>query len=62
MWQEGNSAYGAGASQSQYYGQAGMAQPGVPLQFYAPSPVGSTFYPGSRSSLDNPSVQGSIQG
>ena len=61
MWQEGNSAYAAGSSQSQYYGQAGMAQPGVPLQFYAPSPVGSSFYPGSRSSLDNPAVQGSIQ-
>lgn len=64
MWQDGNSAYGAGSSQNQYYGQAGVAQPGVPLQFYAPSPVGSTFYPGSRSSLDgNPGVgvQGSIQ-
>lgn len=61
MWQEGNSAYAAGSSQSQYYGQTGMAQPGVPLQFYAPSPVGSSFYPGSRSSLDNPAVQGSIQ-
>ena len=63
MWQDNNNAYGpAGASQSQYYAQPGMTQPGVPLQFYAPSPVGSSFYPGSRSSLDsNPGVQGTMQ-
>jgi protein YIPF5/7 len=61
MWQDNNNAYGA-AGTSQYYGQAGMTQPGVPLQFYAPSPVGSSFYTGSRPSLDgNPGVQGSMQ-
>ncbi|KAI0798718.1 hypothetical protein BC629DRAFT_1502195, partial [Irpex lacteus] len=41
-----------------FYGQ----QPsGVPLQFYAPSPVGSSFYGSSRTSLDgNVGAQGSI--
>ena len=41
--------------------QAGASQPGVPLQFYAPSPVGSTFYSGSRPSLDgNMGAQGTM--
>ncbi|KAH8080286.1 Yip1-domain-containing protein, partial [Cristinia sonorae] len=56
MWQD--STY-AGQGQQAYYAQPGASQPGVPLQFYAPSPVGSTFYPGSRSSLDV--AQGNIQ-
>lgn len=62
MWQENSGAYNAGTSQSQYYAQPPAAQPaGVPLQFYAPTPVGNTFFPGSRSSLDgNPGVQGSM--
>ena len=48
-------------AQSQYYSQAGASQPGVPLQFYAPSPVGCSFYPGSRSSLEgHVGAQGSI--
>lgn len=60
MWQENNNnAFGASSSQNQYYG-APPAQ-GVPLQFYAPSPVSSTFYSGSRPSLDgNVGAQGSI--
>ncbi|KAJ3520353.1 hypothetical protein NM688_g9174 [Phlebia brevispora] len=61
MWQENNNLYASSSSQGQYYGQAGASQPGVPLQFYAPSPVGSTFYPASRSSLDgNVGAQGTI--
>ena len=40
MWQD-NNPYGSGSQQAQYYGQP-APQPGVPLQFYAPSPVGST--------------------
>lgn len=73
MWQDSNNLYGAGSSQGQYYAQP--AQPsGAPLQFYAPSPVGSTFYSASRTSLDGnvgahgtmnpqaaPSYGGSIQ-
>lgn len=60
MWQDNNNVYGAGTSQSQYYAQP--AQPsGVPLQFYAPSPVGSSFYSASRTSLDgNVGAQGTI--
>ncbi|KAI0074168.1 Yip1-domain-containing protein [Panus rudis PR-1116 ss-1] len=58
MWQDNNNAY-AQQPQSQYYAQAGGAQPGVPLQFYAPSPVGSTFY-ASRTSLDGNVAQGNI--
>jgi len=60
MWQDNNNIYGASSSQSQYY--AGAPPPaGVPLQFYAPSPVSSSFYPGSRSSLEgNVGAQGSI--
>ena len=62
MWQDTNAGYGASSSQSQYYPQHVAPQPGVPLQFYAPSPVGSTFYSGSRSSLDgHVGAQGSIQ-
>ena len=62
MWQD-SSAAAYGASSSQYYPQQHVApQPGVPLQFYAPSPVGSTFYSGSRSSLEgHVNAQGSIQ-
>ncbi|TCD69823.1 hypothetical protein EIP91_006136 [Steccherinum ochraceum] len=61
MWQDNNNN-AAYANPSQYYPQAGASQPGVPLQFYAPSPVGSSFYPGSRSSLDgNVAAQGNIQ-
>ena len=59
MWQDNNNLY---ANQGQYYAQSGASQPGVPLQFYAPSPVGSSFYPGARSSLDgNVAAQGNIQ-
>lgn len=62
MWQDNNSPYSGNAGQSQYYPQhAAATQPGVPLQFYAPSPVGSTFYPSSRSSLDGNVAQGTIQ-
>ena len=62
MWQDGSSnMYASSSSQNQYYSTGGASQPGVPLQFYAPSPVGSGFYPGSRSSLDgNMGAQGSI--
>ncbi|KAI0958665.1 hypothetical protein AcV7_004415 [Taiwanofungus camphoratus] len=62
MWQDTNNLYGASSSQNQYYAGAtpGPSQ-GVPLQFYAPSPIGSSFYPGSRSSLEgNVGAQGSI--
>jgi len=50
MWQESSNPYGPGP-QNTYYGQP---PPGQPLQFYAPSPgpSESTFYPGSRSSLE----------
>ncbi|KAI0645907.1 Yip1-domain-containing protein [Trametes meyenii] len=63
MWQDNSAAYGASSSQNAYYPQQPVApQPGVPLQFYAPSPVGSSFYGGSRSSLDgHVGAQGSIQ-
>lgn len=62
MWQDSNNLYASSSSQGgQYYAQTGASQPSVPLQFYAPSPVGSTFYPGSRSSLEgNVGAQGSI--
>ncbi|KAI0342101.1 Yip1-domain-containing protein [Trametopsis cervina] len=59
MWQENSNVYGAGPSQGQqFYGQ----QPsGVPLQFYAPSPVSNSFFTGSRTSLDgNVGAQGNI--
>lgn len=60
MWQD-NNPYGSTHQQGQYYAQPAAAQPGVPLQFYAPSPVGTTFYPGSRSSLEgNVGAQGSM--
>lgn len=59
MWQD-NNPYGSGSQQAQYYGQP-APQPGVPLQFYAPSPVGSTFYPSSRSSLEGNVAQGNMQ-
>ncbi|KAI0782332.1 Yip1-domain-containing protein [Abortiporus biennis] len=57
MWQDNtNAQYAtAGGSQGQYY----ASQPGVPLQFYAPSPVGNSFYNPGRSSLEG-SVQGSM--
>lgn len=62
MWQDNNNLYANPGAQGQYYAQAGASQPGVPLQFYAPSPVGTTFYPGSRSSLEgHVGAQGSIQ-
>lgn len=61
MWQDNSNNYGASSSHNQYYSQPAGAQPGVPLQFYAPSPVGSSFYPGSRSSLEgNVNAQGNI--
>ena len=62
MWQDNSNVYGTPQqSQAQYYAQAGASQPGVPLQFYAPSPVGSSFYPGSRSSLEgHVGAQGTI--
>ena len=63
MWQDNNNLYASGSAQSQYYSQPSASQPasGVPLQFYAPSPVGSTFYPPSRSSLEgNVGAQGNI--
>ena len=56
MWQD-SAAYGASSSSSQnnYYGRGN--QPNVPLQFYDQS----SFYPGSRSSLEgNVAAQGSI--
>ncbi|KAI0093074.1 Yip1-domain-containing protein [Irpex rosettiformis] len=58
MWQDNNNAYAGPSGGQQFYGQ----QPsGVPLQFYAPSPVGSSFYGSSRPSLDgNVGAQGSI--
>lgn len=62
MWQDNNAGYGGSSSQSAYYPQHVAPQPGVPLQFYAPSPVGSNFYTGSRSSLDgHMGAQGTIQ-
>ncbi|KAF9820313.1 hypothetical protein IEO21_01527 [Rhodonia placenta] len=60
MWQDSGNAYGASSSQNQYYAGAPPAPHGVPLQFYAPSPVSSSFY-GSRTSLDgNVGAQGAI--
>ena len=54
MWQD-SSAYGASSSQNNYYGRGN--QPNVPLQFYDQS----SFYPGSRSSLEgNVAAQGPI--
>lgn len=55
MWQD-NAAYGASSSQNTYYGRGN--QPNVPLQFYDQS----SFYPGSRSSLEGnvAAAQGSI--
>jgi len=54
MWQD-SAAYGASSPQNNYYG--GGNQPNVPLQFYDQS----SFYPGSRSSLEgNVATQGSI--
>ncbi|THH20421.1 hypothetical protein EW146_g950 [Bondarzewia mesenterica] len=55
MWQDNTNPYGPSSSQSPYYPQA--HQKNVPLQFYDQS----TFYPGSRSSLEgNVGPQGSI--
>ncbi|CCM03588.1 uncharacterized protein FIBRA_05725 [Fibroporia radiculosa] len=60
MWQDTNNAYSTSSSQNQYYTGAPAPQ-GVPLQFYAPSPVNSSFYTGSRSSLEGTvGAQGSI--
>jgi len=54
MWQD-SAAYGASSSQNNYYGRGN--QPNVPLQFYDQS----SFYPGSRSSLEgNVAAQGPI--
>ncbi|KAI9507442.1 Yip1-domain-containing protein [Russula earlei] len=54
MWQD-SAAYGASSSPNNYYGRGN--QPNVPLQFYDQS----SFYPGSRSSLEgNVASQGSI--
>ncbi|KAI0250376.1 Yip1-domain-containing protein [Lactifluus subvellereus] len=55
MWQD-NAAYAASSSQNTYYGRGN--QPTVPLQFYDQS----SFYPGSRSSLEGnaAAAQGSI--
>jgi len=53
--------YGPSSSgQSQYF-QPSAQQQSVPLQFYhAPSADQNGFYPGSRSSLEGPHLQGSI--
>ena len=54
MWQD-SAAYGASSSQNNYYGRGN--QTNVPLQFYDQS----SFYPGSRSSLEgNVAAQGPI--
>jgi protein YIPF5/7 len=55
MWQD-NAAYAASSSQNAYYGPGN--QPNMPLQFYDQS----SFYPGSRSSLEGNAApaQGSI--
>lgn len=54
MWKD-SATYGASSSQNSYYGRGN--QPNVPLQFYDQS----SFYPGSRSSLEgNVAAQGSI--
>lgn len=45
MWQD-SAAYGTSSSQNNYHGHGN--QPNVPLQFYDQS----SFYPGSRSSLE----------
>ncbi|KIY53937.1 Yip1-domain-containing protein [Fistulina hepatica ATCC 64428] len=57
MWQD---TYGASSSQNIYYTQPSQnGQP--PLQFYTATPDSSTFYPGSRPSLDgHVGAQGSI--
>ncbi|KAA1471309.1 Yip1-domain-containing protein [Dentipellis sp. KUC8613] len=53
MWQDNN--FGSSSSQNPYYPQA--VAPNAPLQFYDQS----SFYPGSRSSLEgNVGAQGSI--
>jgi hypothetical protein len=55
MWQQDSAAYAASSSQNNYYGRGN--QPSVPLQFYDQS----SFYPGSRSSLEgNVAAQGPI--
>jgi hypothetical protein len=57
MWQESNNPYGASSSHGPYYAQP----PTQPLQFYAPTPDQSNFYPGARPSLEgNVGPQGSI--
>ena len=54
MWQD-SATYGApSSSQNSYYGRGN--QPNVPLQFYDQS----SFYVGSRSSLEGNAAQGSI--
>jgi hypothetical protein len=55
MWQD-SAAYGASSSQNAYYGPGNQLN--VPLQFYDQS----SFYPGSRSSLEGNAAptQGSI--
>ena len=54
MWQD-SAAFAASSSQNNYYGHGN--QPNVPLQFYDQS----SFYPGSRSSLEgNVAAQGPI--
>jgi hypothetical protein len=54
MWKD-SATYGASSSQNSYYGRGN--QPNVPLQFYDQS----SFYPGSRSSLEgNVAAQGPI--
>ncbi|KAF8502364.1 Yip1-domain-containing protein [Russula emetica] len=54
MWQD-SAPYSASSSQNNYYGPGN--QPNVPLQFYDQS----SFYPGSRSSLEgNVAAQGPI--
>ncbi|KAK0454693.1 Yip1-domain-containing protein [Armillaria borealis] len=60
MWQD-NNAYGASSSQNAYYSQPAQ---GAPLQFYSPSTSdGSSFYPGSRPSLEGSmGAQGTVQG
>jgi protein YIPF5/7 len=57
MWQENGNPYGASSSHGQYYAQP-PTSPQNPLQFYTPE---SSFYPGSRPSLEGQmAVQGSI--
>ena len=55
MWQDNSNMYGSSSSQGPYYPQPDAQS--APLQFYDQS----TFYPGSRSSLEgNVGPQGSI--